>query len=116
MREFFVVANSFSAPFISDQSTGYAKGKTPEEAMEAFALAYKHPCRLYAAVMYESADAYHKGERAILRWLCNFALAMETATKDLSCYSSRSESPRGFYINDKWFAVTDPYEGQTVAA
>ncbi len=50
MSEFFIVANSFAAPFISDESTHYVKARTAPLALEQFAAKYNHPAGLYAAL------------------------------------------------------------------
>ena len=79
-RDFFVVANSFAAPFVSDQSTHFVAAYSPDEALEKLADQYAHPCGLYAAACYESADAYHKGEAMLGRWLSYRAQATADAT------------------------------------
>ena len=60
--EFFVVTNSFAAPFCSDQGTQFVEAADAEMALLKVAKEYKHPAGLYAADCYRSADAYHKGE------------------------------------------------------
>lgn len=69
MIEYFIRANSFAAPFFSDVSSDFETADTPKAALEAFAARYKHPCGLYAAACYASADAYHKGDEALAMWL-----------------------------------------------
>ena len=80
MPEFFVHAASFAAPFFSDESTGYQEGNTAVHALERYAASYKHPAGLYAADAYTSADAYHKGEERLARWLSNKARELEART------------------------------------
>jgi len=76
--EYFVVANSFPAPFVSDQSTGYfTSDDDPKRAMEEYAAGYSHPCGMFAAGLYASADAYHKGEKPLVRWMSNKALVQQ---------------------------------------
>lgn len=70
MQEFFIVAHSFAAPVVSDQSTGFATAITPGGALGSFAKAYRHPAGLYSARAYRSAEAYHKGEQPLAQWLC----------------------------------------------
>lgn len=64
-REYFIVAESYPAPFVGDRSFHYAKGYTPDFAAHDFRDTYRHPCGLYTAVVYASADAYHKGEKPL---------------------------------------------------
>ena len=90
-REFFIVANSFAAPFVSDQSTGYAQGETASEALESFAVAYKRPAGLYAAIAYDNADSYHKSGPIRARWSCNLVIAQERATAGKGVYSLRHD-------------------------
>ena len=66
MNEYFIVANSNAAPVVSDESTHYVKGRFPRSAMNKFIKTYKHWCGLFAASLYESADAYHKDEGPLL--------------------------------------------------
>lgn len=74
MPEFFIVANSNAAPFCSDQSTHYVEGPSPDAALVDFAADYSHPCGLYNAAAYYSADAFHKSERPASRWFSPKAL------------------------------------------
>ncbi len=71
MQEYFIIANSFAAPFCSDESRTYVTGQTPLIALQEFATRYSHPYGLYAAAAYKSADAYHKGEKPLAKWLSN---------------------------------------------
>lgn len=75
MPEYFVVANSKAAPFASDQSTTYVIGETPQEALRKFVMDYSHPCGLYSANLYESADAYHKSRPPLTRFRTPEALS-----------------------------------------
>ncbi len=68
-QEYFVVANSFAAPFVSDTSTSYIKGTSPENAMSRFIELYKHPAKLYAANLYKNADDYHKGKTPLAQFI-----------------------------------------------
>jgi len=69
MPEYFIVANSFAAPFFSDTVTGFVESETPEEALKVFRTKFRHPCGLYAAVCYKDANAKEKGEPPLGRWL-----------------------------------------------
>lgn len=80
MSEFFIVANSFAAPFFSDTSTHYQQADTAEKALELFAKQYKHPYGLYAACVYENADAYHKNQKPLAKWLSNESRFMQGKT------------------------------------
>ena len=63
MPEYFVVANSFAAPFFSDTSEEYAKGETPQAAMVKFRKRYDHPAGLFAALLFKNADACYKKKK-----------------------------------------------------
>lgn len=111
MREYFIVANSFAAPFFSDTDHAHIMAETPAEALRAFAAHYKHPAGLYAANVYESADAYHKGEDGLAQWLCNQAKGVADLTKDLDCYSMRGSGPGEIEINGVWHSIPNPKQG-----
>lgn len=114
MSDYFIRANSFAAPFFSDDSSSYQAGETPEKALLAFAKAYKHPAGLYAALAYTSADAYHKGEPALATWLCNHEIAKMEATKNLGSYGYFGDGPGHFKINEEWHTVKNPRAGRIV--
>lgn len=113
MAEFFIVANSFAAPFCSDQDTSYIDARTPEGALIGFAESYKHPFGLYAAMCYASADAWHKKERPLAEWLSNYAAEKHRLTKNLGTHSFSSNG-REFCIDGKWHAVADPKSGRVM--
>lgn len=73
MKEYFIVANSFAAPFFSDTSTHFYHADSPEEALERFSKKYSHPAGLYAASAFKSSDDYHKNKNPLCRWLSNKA-------------------------------------------
>lgn len=75
--EFFIVANSNPAPMVSDQSTTYQPAPSSSSAIEQFVADYKHPCGLYSAAAYYSADDYHKGLPPAVRWLSHKALVAQ---------------------------------------
>lgn len=82
MKEYFFFANSNAAPFFSDESTGYIKGKNPEDALQKFRRRYKHPCGLFFAAIYESADAFHKRKKALVMW---FSKRADMRTHGIKC-------------------------------
>ena len=45
MKEYFIRANSFAAPFFSDSSSAFEKAETVEDALNNFARKYKNPYR-----------------------------------------------------------------------
>ena len=68
MPEYFVVSNSFAAPFVSDKQFRYATGSTPQEALESFTEHYTHRRGLYSADLYSSAKDYHQSKPPLLRY------------------------------------------------
>jgi hypothetical protein len=81
-REYFIVANSFAAPFFSDTSESFVKAHSAPEALEKFAAEYNHPCGLYAADAFKSADAYHKGHAPLSRWRSNKSVGIAGNPKE----------------------------------
>jgi hypothetical protein len=115
LTEYFIVANSFAAPFVSDQSTGFASADSPAEALRRFAGAYRHPAGLYAAVAYTSAEAYHKGQKPLAQWLCNHEQAKRRLSADSKGgYSYLGHGPGSFEINGKAHTVEHPKQGSVV--
>lgn len=114
MTEYFIFATSFAAPFVSDQSTGFASGLTPAGALMEFVKSYQHPAGLYAAMAYRSADAYHKGEPSLAQWLCNHEQAKRRLTAGLSGYGYLGHGPGSFEINGTTHTVQDPKQGSVV--
>jgi hypothetical protein len=115
MREYFILSNSFAAPFFSDQGTSYIMAENPADALNSFVASYKHPCGLYSANCYESADAYHKGDKQLAQWLCNVELGKQRLTKDLpGGYSIMGHGPGEFEINHERHVVENPKEGRVV--
>lgn len=106
--EYFIVANSFAAPFVSDQSTSFAVGLTPLSALSAFADDYAHPCGLYAAEAYASADAYHKREKPLARWLSNHARGIEERKPTLLV----SHGPGSVEIDGRATTIKEPKAGR----
>lgn len=116
MTEFFIYANSFAAPFFSDTDTVYQEGESAADALERFAAAYKHPAGLYAAIAYESADAYHKGAKPLATWLCNHEQAKQRLTDRPGGYSYMGHGPGDFEIDGERHLVENPKAGSVVPA
>lgn len=110
MREYFIVANSFAAPFVSDESTHFLMADSPADALTNFADHYKHPCGLYSAGVYESADAFHKNAEPLARWLSNHAQTIEqTNPTILLC-----NGPGDLELDHKRVFVKNPKQGAIV--
>lgn len=109
-KEYFIVANSFAAPFFSDNSQKFQKANSPEKALEIYAKNYKHPCGLYAAVVYKDANAYHKGKKPLAKWLSNEAKYMEGKTGSIfkPCLGK-------VRINGIMHNIDNPQQGSLVA-
>lgn len=113
MKEYFVISNSFAAPFFSDQGTGYVKGTIPSTTLLEFVNNYKHPAGLYSANLYESADSYHKGDKQLLQWLCNHEIGKQEATKTIKGgYSYLGHEPGRFEIDRKEYVIPNPKGGR----
>lgn len=110
MTEFYIETNSFAAPFVSDNGHCYVQAKTAEAALEKCAAEYRHPCGLYAAAAYTSADARNKGEKPLARWICNQAKALEGARMIMS------HSPGDVEIDGVRTTIPDPKGGKVYAA
>lgn len=115
MQEFFITARSFAAPFVSDESDGYVEAETAGEALEKFAADYKHPCGLYAAEAWSSADHFHKsgGKDPLARWLSNHEQAKMLAAGGQP-HSYLGHGPGNFEVNGKRVTVEDPTGGSVV--
>lgn len=109
MNEYFIVANSFAAPFFSDNSTSYQEGESAEQALELFAERYRHPASLYAAVVYENADAYHKGKKPLAKWICNEAKFMQGKTGMIN-----KQMIGKVQINGVMHNIDNPKEGSVI--
>lgn len=114
MSEYFVIANSFAAPFLSDTSDGFISADSPEDALMKFAAVYRHPCGLYSAAVYPSADAYHKRAEPLAKWLCNREIEQQRLTRGLASYTFLGHSAGDFEINGVRHTVTDPKGGRIV--
>jgi hypothetical protein len=105
LREWFVLAASFAAPFISDTSTHFVLAPTPAVALERLAREYRHSAGLYAAQVYESAEAFHKGFQPLARWLSNHAQAIERGSATIS------HGPGDVSIDGQRQQIEDPKAG-----
>jgi hypothetical protein len=114
LNEYFIVTSSFAAPFCSDTDQFFQEGVSPRHVLEKVARQYSHPCGLFAAVCYESADSYHKKEKPLAKWLSNHELSKMEATKGESGYTYRGIAPGKFEVNGKVFTVENPHEGRVV--
>lgn len=114
--EFFIVARSFAAPFVSDESTHYLVAETAADALRGLAVSYSHPCGLYAAQAYASADDWHKGAAPLAQWLCNHEIAKRDATAGEGNYSYLSNGPGDFEVNGERIRVEDPKGGRVMAS
>lgn len=110
LKEFFIVANSFAAPFCSDTSTHFSTAFDGVKALEKFAKRYSHPAGLFSAAAYNSAEEYHKGAGAVAVWVCNLERESEKVTKGLGAYSYQG-TENGFIVNDVEYTVKNPREG-----
>jgi hypothetical protein len=110
MKEYFVKANSFAAPFFSDSSEVYVKGENPKKAMEKFVKEYTHPCGLYAANLYENADAYHKKRKILVEYRSNEAEFMQK----VGGTSIYKEKAGRIQIDGIWYDIPKPTEGSIV--
>ena len=75
--EFFVVTESFPAPFIGDMqmkrinsvsAQALINNITIDERGRGRANWYHHPSGLHAVKIYDSADNYHKRRPALIEW------------------------------------------------
>lgn len=114
MTEYFIVAESFAAPFCSDSCERFVEAETPEIAINRFRDGYKHPAGLYAAVCFRDANARAKGEKPLAKWLCNHEIAKERLTKDVPAYIFSGHGPGSFEINGKAHRIENPKGGRFV--
>jgi hypothetical protein len=105
--EYFIVATSFAAPFVSDDTTSFETALTPASALTQFAKRYKHPAGLYAALAYASATAYHKGAEPLARWLSNHAAKIESAKPTMVLV----HGPGCMELDGKAVTVKNPKDG-----
>lgn len=110
MPEFYIETNSFAAPFVSDHGYCYIEAESAEAALEKCAREYSHPCGLYAAAAYPSADAMRKGEKPLARWLSN--QAQRLSQPDVSIV--RMDAAGRGEINGVPVIIDDPKGGNVV--
>lgn len=109
--QYFIYANSFAAPFCSDTSTDYVTAESPAEALELFAAMYRHPCGLFCASAFASADDYHKGKQPLAQWHSNRLAAELRAKEGKSCYVYIGHSAGHFEIDGQHYHVENPKAG-----
>ncbi len=108
--EFFIVAHTFAAPFVSETLHEHRHALSAADALEQFVASEPHPAGIYAANAYHSADDFHKSGRPIARWMSNHAAACEGARSVLS------HAPGNVVIDGKRVTVDNPTEGSVVDA
>jgi hypothetical protein len=112
--KYFIHSNSFAAPWFSDEGHSFQIGDSPEDALLKFKASYSHPCGLFAAMCYASADDYHEGKSPLAKWLCNSQIERDRITKDMHGFSFLGEGPERFRINDTWYDIENPKEGRVL--
>jgi hypothetical protein len=112
MTEFYIETNSFAAPFVSDSGHCYIEALNACEALEKCAKQYSHPCGLYAAAAYLSADARNKGEPFLARWLSNQAQRLSQSDVRML----RMDRPGVGEINGQSITIDSPKDGKVFAA
>lgn len=112
--EFYIVANSFAAPFFSDTDTAFVKAWSPGGALRTFAKSYSHPAGLYCADCYRDANAEAKREAPLARWESSHLTALQRATKGQSGYSYYGRAPGDFDVNGKPVRVKNPKGGHVL--
>lgn len=114
MNEYFIVSNSFAAPFFSDQGEGFVKATSPKRALLEYVNTYDHPAGLYSAAVYKDANDYHKGKKAVAKWICNAELEKQRLTKGLGSYSIRGVGPGEVEINGVTHFINNPKGGKII--
>lgn len=119
MNTYFITARSFAAPFCSDTSEKYVEALDSADALVRFAAGYSHPCGLYAAECWNSADHAHgapgQPKEPLARWESNHLQAVTEATKGKSSYSYMGSGPGKFEIGKEKYSVPNPTGGSVVA-
>ena len=72
-KEFFINYVTFPAPFFGERGQEYQEADTAREALEIAAKG------MYRAEAYENADAFHKKQEPLARYMSNRALAESKA-------------------------------------
>ena len=115
MPEYFVVTNSFAAPFFSDTNSRFVEADDPEAALLKVAEEYKHPAGLYAAALYTDANAKEKGEKPLAQWLSNHARGVQDATANKKGgYGYLGKGPGHFEVDGVTTLISDPKGGRIV--
>lgn len=71
MNEYFIVAHSFAAPFVSETTHEHVAAYNPVEALSRFRRDYDHFAGLHSATCYASEDAMLNGARPLIRYLAD---------------------------------------------
>lgn len=112
--EFFIISNSFAAPFVSDSGRHFVSATSPAAALEKFAAEYSHPAGLYAALCYEDANAEAKGAKALARWLCNHEQERARIADGAACHTYRGHGPGDFEVDGVRHKLDNPKQGSVV--
>ena len=114
MTEFYIVANSFAAPWFSDQDSAFVKAWSPGGALRKFAASYTHPAGLYCANCYRDANAEAKGEQPLAEWHSNHLAGLLRVTKGTGGYSYFGRGPGDFDVDGKAVRIKNPKGGKVV--
>lgn len=114
MREYFVVGTPFGGGFLGITCKKHVSGNSPEDALQRFVASYDDPAGLYAAALWDSADAYHKKQDPLARWQSNHEIAKDELTRDLGAYSYFGHGPGDFEIDGVRHRIPDPKGGRLV--
>ncbi len=111
-KEYFIIGNTFAAPFFSDTLKRFIKAETPEKALMKFIEECTHPCGIYSANCYESADACEKNEKPLSKWLCNLEIEQQNITKDKGAYSYLNKGEGILVIDGEEHKIDNWKEGK----
>jgi hypothetical protein len=115
-NEWFVVTNSFAAPFCSDTQHRYVEAATAADALAKVADEYRHPAGLFSAAAWPSADAKEKGAAAEATWLCNHEIELQRLTEGMASYSYCGYGPGDFEIDGVRHKIDNPKGGRVFPA
>jgi len=114
-QEYYIFAQSFAAPFVSDDSEKYVEAEDEVEALTRFVDSYSHPMGLYSAVIYASHRDHVKRKKPLASWWSNHLIQLKLAMKKAGgCCSMRGGGPGVFSVNDEDFNVPNPKGGEFV--
>ena len=85
MDTYYYVTNSNSAPMFSDTSNGFITIETPMKALKKVVKEYKHPCGLFAAVVYECSPK----QKMLARYLSARANTLDGVTGRVFCEGNK---------------------------